>query len=568
MTTENQKPGLGRRDLFGLAAAGVAGLAAGAPSLAQAADTAPGSAAKGPGIPVPTPVVQTQAGAVQGLVIDSVQNYRGIRYGAAPTGALRWMPPQPAKPWKGVYDAADFGAPAMQLAGGSTVETTNDFGFQMHQVFTTPSELKVMNEDCLFLNVWTPSADAKKRPVMVWIHGGGYAYGSGSQPIYQGDGLARAGDVVAVSVNHRLNVFGYLHLGDAMGPQYASSGTVGMQDLVLALQWVRDNIAAFGGDPGNVMIMGQSGGGAKVSTLLSMPSAKGLFHKAAIQSGPGLTVGRKERANAATQKFLAALGVKPGDVAALQAIPAQTLIDTALSLGSGPGGAGPGGGPILDGVVITRDPFLPDAPDVSADVPILVGWCKDEWTIFTAGEPWFGKMTEADLQVRMKPFGEPGQKLLAAYRAAYPTYSPTYLWIQMVSGRVMLGSEMLASRKAAKGAAPAYVYMVTWETPVSNGAFKTPHTMEIPFMLYSYDRVRTYVGEGPEPKRMADQIGGAWIAFARTGKPDHAGIPHWPAFNVTERPVMQFNTTSKVVNDPLPEVRKVLESLPPALMLR
>ncbi|HEX4182487.1 MAG TPA: carboxylesterase family protein [Caulobacteraceae bacterium] len=555
-----------RRELFGLTAAAVASVAAaGAATSAIAEPSRPGAAARGPGIPVPTPVVQTRAGAVQGLVEDGVLAFKGVRYGAAPIGKLRFMPPQPAEPWTGIYDATDFGAPAMQMAGGATVDTTSDAGLQMHRVFTTPSELKIMNEDCLFLNVWTPGVDARKRPVMVWIHGGGFAYGSGAQPIYQCDGLARFGDVVTVSVNHRLNVFGYLHLGDLMGPAYASSGTVGMQDLVLALRWIRDNIAAFGGDPDSVMIMGQSGGGQKVCLLLSMDSAKGLFHKASIESGASPVVGRKERANEAAKRVLAELNIAPGDIAALQALPAQTLLAAAAK--AGVGGAGVGG-PILDGVAITRDPFLPDAPDVSADVPILIGWCKDEWTIFTAGEPWFGKLTEVDLQERMKPLGETGQKLLAAYRKAYPNYSPTYLWEQVMSARVMQGTEFVAERKAAKGRAPAYVWFMTWETPVQGGIFKTPHTMEIPFALYSFDKVRTFVGEGPQPKQMADQIAGAWVAFARTGKPDHPGIPHWPPFTAADRSVMEFNLTSRVVNDPLSEVRQLLTQMSPTTMPR
>ena len=556
--------GFDRRSLIGLAAGAAALGAGGARAAAKGAAKArralapPGSTEHGPGVPIPTRVVRTRSGPVQGLVIDGINHFKGIRYGAAPIGRLRFMPPRPVEPWTAIYDATDFGAPAMQLASGTTVDTTNDFGMQMHRVFTTPSDIKIQNEDCLFLNVWTPAPDAGKRPVMVWIHGGGFAYGSGSQPIYQGDGLARFGDVVVVSLNHRLNVFGYLNLAEAMGADYASSGTVGMQDLVLALQWVRDNIAAFGGDPGNVMIMGQSGGGQKVSILMAMPSAKGLFHRAAIQSGPGLTLGRPGPAAAAARRFLDALGVKPGDRAALEAIPAPVLIATAARLGGGAGGRGAGGGPIVDGVAIPRDPFSPDAPQVSADVPILIGWAKDEWTIFTAGEPWFGKLTEAELQARVKPMGEGGARLLAALRRAYPHYSPTYLWVQMISVRVMQGSETLAERKAAQGGAPAYVYMTSWETPVSGGIFKTPHTMEIPFMLYNFDRVRAFVGPGPEPKHMADQMAGAWVAFARTGNPDHAGIPHWPPFNARTRPVMDFNLKSRVVDDPLPEVRQAL----------
>jgi para-nitrobenzyl esterase len=275
-------------------------------------------------------------------------------------------------------------------------------------------------------------------------------------------------------------------------------------------------------------------------------------------------VGRKEQAAKAADALLAALGVAKGDIAALRAIPAETILAAAMTLP----GAGFGFAPILDGVAVTRDPFTPDAPEISRDVPIIVGWCKDEWTIFSAGEPWFGTMTEADLQTRIAPFGPPGQKLLAALRAAYPTYSPTYLWVQMLSSRVMLGSETLAARKAAEGAAPAFVYMMDWETPVSDGIFKSPHTMEIPFVLYSYDKVRTFVGEGPGPAHMADQIGGAWAAFARTGRPDHPGIPHWPPFDVQDRPVMVFNTVSRVVDDPLPQVRQVLETIPQLLTFR
>jgi len=557
--TDDSHIRLTRRLVLSLAAATTVG------SLASAADHTPNTLAesdaeKGPGVPIPTSVVMTTGGRVRGLIIDGVQSFKGLRYGAPPIGELRWMPPQPAQPWQDVYDASDFGAPAMQLVSGGH-DAADDFEFQMHRVYTMASDVKVMSEDCLYLNVWTPGTNHQKRPVMVWIHGGGFTSGSSSMPPYHGDGLAKTGNVVVVSINHRLNVFGYLHLGEAMGFQFASSGTLGMQDLVLALQWVRDNAEAFGGDPGNVMIMGQSGGGAKVCALLSMPSAKGLFHKAAIQSGPGMTVGRKAQAAEASSLLLSALNVKPGDVAALQALPAQSILAAAAKV------PGVGSGPILDEVAITRDPFTPDAPDVSAEVPIIIGWCKDEWTITSASQPWFGQLTDAELEDRVSPHGDSAEKLLAVYRKTYPNYSPTYLWVQMMSGRMMLGSETIASRKAAKAAAPAYVYMVTWETPVAGGKYKSPHTIEIPFMLYSYDRVRQFVGPGSEPKRMAAQIGGAWVAFARTGKPDHAGIPHWPEFNANERPVMVFNSISKVINDPLAPVRQALEALPAATNL-
>ena len=440
MDSNDTPHGLDRRALFGLAAGAAAIAGEGLAAPAAGTPASPRYVERGPGTPVVTPVIETTNGRVQGLISNAILAFKGIRYGAAPVGELRWAPPQRPDRWDTIEDCSSYGAPAIQEAGGITAAPTTDFGMQMGQVFSTPSELKIQNEDCLFLNVWTPGVDARKRPVMVWIHGGGFAYGSGGQPIYSCEGLARFGDVVSVSLNHRLNVFGYLHLGDAFGPAYASSGTVGMQDLVLALEWVRDNIARFGGDPGNVTIMGQSGGGAKVSTLLAMPSAKGLFHKASIQSGPALMVGTKEQAAAATTRLLAELGVSAGDLKALQAIPPQKLVAAAAKVRAA-------GGPIIDGVAITHHPFTPGAPDESLDVPILVGWVKDEPTIFTAGEPWFGTMTEADLAERIKPMGEDGQKLLAALRKAYPTYTPTYLWSQFGAMRAMVGSQLLAERK-------------------------------------------------------------------------------------------------------------------------
>ncbi len=281
-------------------------------------------------LPEITRIIDTSSGPVRGLVNEGVHTFKGIRYGAAPVGPLRWMAPQRPAPSKVVLDCSDYGAPAMQMASGATAAPAGDYGMLMARVFTTPSELKIQNEDCLFLNVWTPATDNRKRPVMFWIHGGIFAYGSGGQPVYCMEDLARDHDVVAVNVNHRLNVFGYLHLGDLMGDAYKSSGTVGMQDLVLALRWVRDNIANFGGDPDNVTIMGQSGGGAKVSILMSMDSAKGLFHKASIQSGPGLIVGRRDPATAAAKALLMELGIPPGDIKSLQGMPAQTIIAAAF----------------------------------------------------------------------------------------------------------------------------------------------------------------------------------------------------------------------------------------------
>ena len=568
----DKSAGVARRDMFGLAAAVLAATVAPAGAKPRAPMWKPGGPVDEAGAPVVTKVVETTSGKVQGLVNNRVHTFKGIRYGAAPVGALRWMPPQKPEPSKVVLDCSDYGAPAMQMATGATAAPVTDFGMQMSRAFTTPSDLKIQNEDCLFVNVWTPATDGKKRPVMFWIHGGGFAYGSAGQPIYCMEDLARDHDVVAVSVNHRLNIFGYLHLGDLMGDAYKSSGSVGMQDLVLALQWVRDNIAAFGGDPDNVTIMGQSGGGAKVSILLSMDSAKGLFHKASIQSGAGLTVGRPENATKAAKALLDELAIQAGDIKSLQAVPAERLIAAAFAAeaknsggpaipGMGRGPSGFGYGPILDGVAITRDPFTPDAPAISADVPLLLGYVKDEMTIFTAGAPWFGTMTEDQLKQFVAPLGTKGPALVDAWRKVRPDYSPTYLFIAAISSNfAMRGSITLGERKAAQHAAPVFMWYMTWETPVANGLFKSPHTIEIPFMLDSWRRVPQYVGTGPGPAKMAKQIGDAWVAFARTGKPDCPAIPHWPAYDATTRATMVFDTVSKVVNDPNSEVRKIVQS--------
>ncbi len=541
----NQPAQLARRDLLrlgiGLASAGV--LAADVP------------------IPIVTKVVKTTSGDVQGLQHDGVQVLKGIRYGAPPVGALRFMPPAKPKPWKGVADATEFGAPAMQMAPPISTSPATDFGRQLATIYPTPAEIKIQNEDCLFLNVWTPAlGSGTRRPVMVWLHGGGFAYGSGAWPIYDGANLAKKGDVVVVTVNHRLNVFGYLDLGQLGNDAYAKSGNAGMLDLVAALEWVRDNIEAFGGDPGNITIMGESGGGAKVSTLLAMPAAKGLFHRAVIQSGPGLKGAPKDAATRAAKGVLDELQVNAADTKALQGIPAEDILAAAFAAAAKAGG-GPMGGmmrlsPVVDGVVLPSDPFTPVAPAISAGVPILIGSNKDEMTLFTAGEPWFGRLTDAQLVERAKAIaGSKAEPLIAAFRKLHPDYSPTYLLVQVLTAQAMFGGSItLAERKAAQKAAPVYMYYLVWETPVANGLFKSPHTLDIPFMFDNVDKARVLVGPGPQPEALARQMSDAWLAFARTGN------PNWPPYTPERRATMLFDVESRVVDDPNAEVRKILQS--------
>jgi para-nitrobenzyl esterase len=521
------------------------------------------AAAAPPAAPTPSAVLQTKSGALQGLVEGGIATFKGIPYGAPPTAERRFLPPRPAAPWQNVLVATDYGAPALQLY--DRPHTGSALSLQLATIFTTRSDEKIDNEDCLFLNVWTPGADAAKRPVMVWLHGGGFAYGSGGWPLYDGANLARAGDVVVVTLNHRLNVFGYLQLEERLGAEYARSGNAGMLDLVLALEWVRDNIAAFGGDAGNVTIMGESGGGAKVSTLLAMPAARGLFHRAIIQSGPSLEGVSREAARKSAGAILAELGLADADAATLRAklatLPAQAILDAtrAAQAKAGPTFDALPLEPVVDGEVLPRDPFAPTAPELSKDVPILIGWNKDEMSLFNTTAPWWGKLTDEQLPEMVRSVaGEASPALIAAYRKLAPDYTPTYLFNAILGDRFMLaGSLLLAERKAKQRAAPAYVYYLTWETPVGDGVFKSPHTLEIPFMFHNVDKALALTGDSEAARTLERQLSSAWVAFARSGDPNTDALPDWPAYDAKRRATMIFDSPPRMENDPKGEARRL-----------
>lgn len=511
--------------------------------------------------PKASAVVTTSAGKVQGLMDRGISAYKGIRYAAPPVAELRFMPPQPPKSWSHIEDATALGAPCMQMysPGGPR---QSDFSIEMQAVFPTGPETRQDNEDCLFLNVWTPAADGKKRPVLFWIHGGGHAYGSGGWPAYDGRNLAEKGDVVVITVNHRLNAFGYMALGDRF-PEFKSVANVGDLDLVAALKWVQANAVAFGGDPGNVTIMGESGGGAKVSHLLAMPSAAGLFHKAVIQSGPGVTSG-KQTANAAlAAKVLDRIGVKT--LADLRAADPHALVEatrTEMNAGGGYRMGGPNFGPVVDGAVLPRDPFAPTAPEVSRMVPIMIGWNKDEMTIFNAAQPWFGAIDFAALDKMAPMFGPGAADLIALYRKEHPDYSASHIANLAMGARFVQGTYILADRKAEQKGAPVFVYRLTYETKVQGGLYKTPHTLDIPFMFNNVDKARVLVGPGSDPEKLAAMMSDAWLAFARTGKPSSPLLPAWPAYDTKTRRVMQFDVTPNVADDPEKGARELLSRKP------
>jgi para-nitrobenzyl esterase len=500
-----------------------------------------------------TAAVDTSNGPVRGYREGPLAIFKGLRYGAPPLGALRFRPPRRPQPWSAPADVLTLGAPAIQV-GVAPGETTGGRSAGDPPAPGQPGT----DEDCLFLNVWTQGLSGK-RPVMVWLHGGGFANGSGGAAMYDGAALARRGDVVVVTVNHRLNVFGYLHLAELGG--HSSSGQAGMLDIVLALEWVRDNIAAFGGDPANVTIFGESGGGAKVSMLQAMPPAHGLFHKAIIQSGPGLRAVSAKAATENAKAFLEAAGVKPGELEKLESLNSAEIQAAAAKVQ--PANPMQGFSPCVDGIALPRDPFHPDAPPLSADIPVMIGTNKDEATLFLFSDPKFGEYDEEVLQRRVKQSaGDRAEALLAALRETFPDYSPSHLAAAAQTAAGMwLGSITLAERKAAQGAAPVYMYLLTWETPAGRGKLRCPHALEIPLVFDNVEAARSFVGRGDDPQRVSDQMSQAWLAFARSGAPSTAALPAWPAYDPTRRATMVFDLQSKVVDDPFPKVRASLQGV-------
>jgi para-nitrobenzyl esterase len=490
-------------------------------------------------------VVDTLSGKVRGTVQDGIRAFKGIPYGASPAGKNRFMPPKKPMPWSGVRAATAFGhdAPQAPAAGGY------DF-IRLIDWLTFPGG---QAEDCLALNVWTPAVkDNAKRPVLVSFHGGGFISGTGSNILYNGHPLAKFGDLVVVTLNHRLGCLGYLNMADiGAPPEFAQAGVAGMMDCVLALEWVRDNIANFGGDPGNVMIFGQSGGGSKVAHLLAMPSARGLFHRAAIQSSAApLRAVTREAATSTAERMLAQIGLTKKRVTELQQVPVEMMISAQGSLLAQ--NVLVGVGPVLDGSVITRHPFDPDAPAISADVPVIVSTtlndASDARTDFDLDEA--GLMNEV---TKIAPARADG--IVAAYRRAFPSSSPFLLLGKMLTDRGRRrNAYMLADRKAALYRAPVYMYILEFPSPAYGGKFGSVHATDVPLVFHNIEG-QQMTGPGPEARRMADQMAAAWVAFAKTGNPNHAGIPDWPAYTTDKRQAMIFNLTSRVEADPWSELR-------------
>ena len=504
------------------------------------------------------PMVETKSGIVRGASAGGVLAFKGIHYGASTEGAMRFMPPASPKPWTGIFDALQYGTMAPQNLSAAT---GSDIRIAMGDIFGPGG----VGEDCLVLNVWTAISDGK-RPVMVWLHGGGYTGGSDGAPTYDGTNLARKRDVVVVGINHRLNVFGYLYLGELGGEKYADSGNVGMLDCVLALEWVRDNIARFGGDPNNVTIFGESGGGGKVSVLMAMPPAKGLFHKAIVESGSMLRVSTREEADAAARKFLAKLNVAADRVDDLQKVPMNDML-AALKAMAGPNSIRLG--PVVDGRSLPRNPFDPDAPAQSASVPMLIGTNGTETTaLLGIADASLFSLNEADMRTKLKAYlhlADDSQldSLIVTYKRSRPNATPSDIYFAVTTDRMMrMNAITQAERKAAQHAASAYMYIFAWQSPVLGGKLRSPHGIELAFVFDNTDKTTGMNGTGADLQPLADKVSSAWAAFARTGNPNTTSLPHWPAYDAKSRATMIFNDECKVMNDPGKDERLAMNALP------
>ena len=557
-----------RRRFFKAVGTGAAGLTIGARGLSNA------SAAPRAGAPESDdgPILQigddvalatTRHGKVRGYVLRGIHRFLGIPYGADTSGKNRFRPPQAPKPWTDVFAALWWGNSAPQNMEGRYADR--------HYAFRDHWNYDDVSEDCLRLNVFTPAlGDGKKRPVLVWLHGGGFVNGNGIEHDgYDGENFARLGDAVFCSINHRLGPLGYCDLAGVGGEPFAASGNVGMLDCVAALEWVRDNIAAFGGDPGNVTIMGQSGGGAKVCALTAMPAAKGLFHKAVVLSGASLKMGEKAYAEKLGAAVLAEAGLQAAEIGKLQELPWKEYYALATKaqqkLAEGGGGMRRGFGPVVDGVVLPQHPYAPEAAPTAAGVPLLICSTFNEqspsWPDASLENVTLEQVVE---KVKLRAgfgagFGDKAKDVVDAYARAFPGKRPVEIWSLVSSNRQNVVA--LADAKS-KQPAPVYVAWFGWQPPMFGGRMRAFHCLDISFWFGNTDLMWSHTGGGARPRRLSTRMAASLLQFMKTGDPNGGGLPAWPRYTPAQGETMVLDDTCEARNDPDREARRALP--PPA----
>jgi para-nitrobenzyl esterase len=490
--------------------------------------------------------VETTSGLVRGMANTGIKVFRGIPYGADTGGKNRFMPPRQPASWTGVRSAMAYGPISPQTPSGYRSDYSQLIAWDRHV------GIGGMNEDCLSLNVWTPGVkDNGKRAVLVSFHGGGWATGSANGPMYDGGQLSLLGDVVVVTVNHRLASFGYTHLAAVGAPEeFKNAGVCGVMDMVASLEWVRDNIATFGGDPSRVMIFGQSGGGSKTSTLLATPAARGLFHRAAVQSGSTLRLAEQADAEKSADQFLKKLGLTRARAAEIQRLPWEQLLEAQSGIGFTP---------VMEGRYLPHHPFDPSAPPESRDVPVIISTTLEDAALRLTN--W--DLTDAGLTTLLNErYTGKANEILALYRPVSAGKTPYLVQAQIFTDNATRARAITqAERKAAQGGAPAFMYVWEWATPGFDGKLGAVHGHDVDasFNLYR----NGICGSGQKAGRlMCTRLASTWVAFAKTGSPDNEHIPHWPAYDAKTRATMVFDTNTRVVNDPRSAIREYWSKVP------
>ena len=500
-------------------------------------------------------MVATTGGKLEGTYEDNLYVFKGIPYAAPPIGELRWMPPQPAKGWDGVRPAKEYGtiAPQNPMAAGPIIHAEQP-----------------QDENCLFLNIWSPGLDDARRPVMVWIHGGAFTIGSGSDAMYEGGKLASRGDIVQVTINYRLGVLGFLNLNEVTGGKIPATGNTGLLDQVAALKWIKENITAFGGDPDNITVFGESAGAMSIGCLMGMPVAKGLFRKAILESGAAGNLITLEEARDIADKFLEILGIKGDDVNSLWALTPEQLLEAELKLREAISLPGEGTRltatvPIVDGEVIPQPPNKAIREGSARGIATIVGTNRDEFRLFAMMRSGINEMDNDSVARSLKYYlpAEPVTGMIATYEASRKkrgeATAPFDLLSAVMTDAMFRISALQLIEAQRDNGQPAYSYLFNWKSPVMNGFLGSCHALEMGFVFGTYDDM--FCGSGPDADRLSQCIQDAWLAFARTGDPSCDSLGNWPRYG-NQRETMILGEECHVEEAPYEEERRAWDSIP------